>query len=212
VQRARSGRAPVAGIVSVLSRNPFHSLLRLPRWLMDLLLRRWHSSTVPGARQSGSVAIVSDWKRMVSSRTVLRNSGLMPSFTSAMTFFFDGVVNSGLRQSPWKRQRLSSLHQYLAPMFEVMMRMTFLKSTVLPSPSVNWPSSRPAQQDVGRHVRVSAFSISSSRTPSRANALHALGQLAAFLVTQRIRRRNDQLGDRVLLHELRHIEADQRLV
>ena len=28
-----------------------------------------------------------------------------------------------------------------APRFEVMMMMVFLKSTVLPSPSVNWPSS-----------------------------------------------------------------------
>jgi len=31
--------------------------------------------------------------------------------------------------------------RWRAPMFEVMMRITFLKSTVLPRPSVNWPSS-----------------------------------------------------------------------
>ncbi len=43
-------------------------------------------------------------------------------------------------------------------------------------------------------------------------ALHALGELAAFFVAHVSRRRADQLRDRVLLHELRHIEADQRLL
>ena len=43
-------------------------------------------------------------------------------------------------------------------------------------------------------------------------ALDAFGQLAAFLVAHVSRRRTDELGDGVLLHELRHIEADERLV
>src|SRR5581483_760345 len=42
-------------------------------------------------------------------------------------------------------------------------------------------------------------------------ALHPLGELSALFVADVSRRRTDQLGDRVLLHELRHIEADQRL-
>ncbi len=42
--------------------------------------------------------------------------------------------------------------------------------------------------------------------------LDALGQLAALLVAHVARRRADELGDGVLLHVLRHIEADERLV
>ena len=42
--------------------------------------------------------------------------------------------------------------------------------------------------------------------------LDALGELAAFLVADVSRRRTDELGDGVLLHELRHIEADERLL
>jgi hypothetical protein len=47
-------------------------------------------------------------------------------------------------------------------MFEVMMMMVFLKSTVLPKPSVSWPSSKTCS----RMLKTSgcAFSISSSRT------------------------------------------------
>ena len=43
-------------------------------------------------------------------------------------------------------------------------------------------------------------------------ALHALGELAALFVAHVAGRRTDQLGDRVLLHELRHVEADQALL
>src|SRR5580704_9674080 len=42
--------------------------------------------------------------------------------------------------------------------------------------------------------------------------LHPLGELAALLVAHVARRRTDQLRHRVLLHELRHIEADERLL
>ena len=41
-------------------------------------------------------------------------------------------------------------------------------------------------------------------------ALHAFGQLAALFVADVAGRRADQLRDRVLFHELGHIEADQR--
>src|ERR1051325_8240592 len=43
-------------------------------------------------------------------------------------------------------------------------------------------------------------------------AAHALGELAAFLVAHIARRRADELGDGVLLHVLRHVEADQMLL
>src|SRR5712664_2617660 len=42
--------------------------------------------------------------------------------------------------------------------------------------------------------------------------LDALGQLATFLIADVARRRADELGDGVLLHELRHIEADKRFL
>ena len=44
------------------------------------------------------------------------------------------------------------------------------------------------------------------------STLHAFGQLTALFVAHVSRRRADQLGDRVLFHELGHIEADQRLL
>ena len=40
-------------------------------------------------------------------------------------------------------------------------------------------------------------------------ALDALGELTALLVTDVARRRADELGDGVLLHKLRHVEADE---
>src|SRR5258708_14464545 len=43
-------------------------------------------------------------------------------------------------------------------------------------------------------------------------ALAALRQLSALLVADVSRRRTDQLRHGMLLHELRHIEADQRLL
>src|SRR5271155_455829 len=42
--------------------------------------------------------------------------------------------------------------------------------------------------------------------------LDPLRQLTALLVADISRRRTDQLRDRMLLHELRHIEANQRLL
>ena len=42
--------------------------------------------------------------------------------------------------------------------------------------------------------------------------LDALGELTALLVAHVARRQTDELGDGVLLHVLRHIEADERLV
>src|SRR6185369_7693258 len=44
------------------------------------------------------------------------------------------------------------------------------------------------------------------------SSLHAFGELPAFFVAHISRRRTDQLRDRMLFHELGHIEADQRLL
>ena len=43
-------------------------------------------------------------------------------------------------------------------------------------------------------------------------AAHGLGQVAALLVADVARRRADQPRDRVLLHELGHVDADQRVL
>src|SRR5439155_1815561 len=43
-------------------------------------------------------------------------------------------------------------------------------------------------------------------------ALDALGQLAALFVADVARRRSDELRNRVLLHVLRHVEANQALL
>src|SRR5580698_8992636 len=42
-------------------------------------------------------------------------------------------------------------------------------------------------------------------------ATHGFGELAAFFITDVSRRRTDQTADRILLHVLRHIDADHRL-
>ena len=49
-----------------------------------------------------------------------------------------------------------------APMLEVMIRIAFLKSMVLPRPSVRWPSSNTCSRTL--NTSGCAFSISSSST------------------------------------------------
>ena len=56
-----------------------------------------------------------------------------------------------------------------------------------------------------------AFSISSKQHHAVRPAAHRLGQLAAFLIADIARRRTDQAADIVALHELAHVELDQRL-
>ena len=87
------------------------------------------------------------------------------------------------------------------------MRIVFLKSMVLPRPSVRWPSSNTCSSTL--KTSGCAFSISSSSTTAVGVALDALGELAALLVPDVARGRADQLGDRVLLHVLGHVEAHQ---
>ena len=96
---------------------------------------------------------------MISSRR-FRNSGLKVRFTSFLTSSstFSAIASSFVDWKP----RPSRFCRCRAPMFDVMMMIVFLKSTVLPSPSVNWPSSKTCS----RMLKTSgcAFSISSSRT------------------------------------------------
>ncbi len=61
------------------------------------------------------------------------------------------------------------------------------------------------QQDVV-DVRMSLLDFVQQNDRIR-RALHPLGQLAAFFVAYISGRRTDELGDRVLLHELRHVEG-----
>lgn len=66
------------------------------------------------------------------------------------------------------------------------------------------------EQDV-EHVRMRLLNLVEQhdlvRTPP-----HGFGQHAAFLIADIARRRADQAGDRMLFHELRHVDADHRRV
>jgi len=84
-----------------------------------------------------------------------------------------------------------------------------LKSIWLPSPSVNWPSSKDLQQDVENiRMRLLDFVEQDDRI---GRPLHALGKLPAFLVA-------DVPGGEPISFEtsaspeLRHVEADEALL
>ena len=65
------------------------------------------------------------------------------------------------------------------------------------------------QQDV-HNIRVCFFDLIEEQNGIRA-AAHLFGELTGFIVADIARGRADDLRDRVLFHELRHIEADERL-
>ena len=65
------------------------------------------------------------------------------------------------------------------------------------------------QQHV-EHVRVRLLDFVEQQHRIRP-AAHGLGQITAFLVANVARRRADQARDRMLLHELRHVDAHHRL-
>ena len=83
----------------------------------------------------------------------------------------------------------------------------FLKSTVRPCPSVMRPSSSTCSSTL--KTSGCAFSISSSRITEYGLRRTSFGQITAFLVADVSRRRADEARDRMLLHELRHVDADQ---
>ena len=111
-------------------------------------------------------------------------------------------MNSGLK--------LASTPARPPGMFEVMISTAFLKSTVRPWPSVRRPSSITCSRTL--KTSVWAFSISSSRIDGVRAPAHGLGELAALLVADVAGRRADQPRDGVLLHVLRHVDADHRVL
>ena len=92
------------------------------------------------------------------------------------------------------------------PMFEVMITMVFLKSTVRPWPSVSRPSSSICS--ITLNTSWCAFSISSNSTTRIGPPPHGFGQLPAFFVAHVSGRRADQPRHRVLLLIFRHVDAD----
>ena len=90
----------------------------------------------------------------------LRNSGLKVRLTSVSTSPPTLESATDCVPAPAK-PNVDFACRCRAPMFDVMMMIVFLKSTVLPSPSVSWPSSNTCSRMLNRSGW--AFSISSSR-------------------------------------------------
>ena len=70
------------------------------------------------------------------------------------------------------------------------------------------PIFKDLQQDVV-HIRMGLFDFVEQNDGVRI-PLYTLGKLAAFLIADIPWRRSDQLRHRMLFHELRHVEPDQR--
>ena len=112
--------------------------------------------------------------------------------------------------SPSRLERLKpigALARSEAPALVVMIRMTLRKSTDLPLWSVSLPWSITCSRMLNRSG--CAFSISSSSSTECGMLVDAVGQQAALVEADVARRRADQARDRVLLHVLRHVEAQQ---
>ena len=86
------------------------------------------------------------------------------------------------------------------------MMIVLVKSTVRPWPSV----SRPSSSTCSRMLKTSRMRLLDlvEQDDLIGPAPHRLGQHAAFLIADIARRRADQPGDAVLLHELGHVDAD----
>ena len=83
------------------------------------------------------------------------------------------------------------------------------KSTVWPCPSVEPAVVEHLQQDV-EHIRMRLLDLV-EQDDLIGPAPHRFGERAAFVVADIARRRADQARDRVLLHVLGHVDADQRV-
>ena len=95
-------------------------------------------------------------------------------------------------------------------MFEVMITIVLRKSTLRPWASVSFPSSRIWSRML--NTSGCAFSISSRRSDRVRLAAHGLGELAALVVADVAGRRADEPGHGVLLHVLRHVDLDHRVL
>ena len=144
---------------------------------------------------------------MISSMRLM-NSGLKVRFTSPST------MSETVRLiSPWSADwnpRLAFFWMKRAPMFDVMMMIAFLKFTRLPKPVGQVAVLEHLQQDV-EQVRVRLLDLVEQDDRVRV-PLHLLGELTALFVPDVSGRRANQLADRVLLHVLGHVEADERVV
>src|SRR3954465_903909 len=106
-----------------------------------------------------------------------------------------------------------------APMFEVITMIVLRKSTRRPWASVSFPSSRIWSRML--NTSGCAFSISSSSSteygfrrggPGVRLGADGLGELAAFVVADVAGGRADEPGHGVLLHVLRHVDLDHRVL
>ena len=129
-----------------------------------------------------------------------RNSGRKCARTAAITWSraASAFAPSGSVDSAW------------LPRFEVRMISVFLKSTTLPLPVGQPPVVEHLQQHV-EHVRMRLLDLV-EQDHLVGPPPHRLGQHPALVVADIARRRADQPGDRVLLHELAHVDAHHRLV
>ena len=147
--------------------------------------------------------------KTTTSSTRFRNSGRKCFLSSDMTRL--SISWSERPLAPWAEKPMVEVWAMSrAPMLDVMMMTVLEKSTWRPWPSVRRPSSR----IWSRTLKTSgcAFSTSSKRTTEYGRPADGLGELAALVVAHVARGRADELGDGVLLHELGHVEGDERLL
>jgi hypothetical protein len=134
-----------------------------------------------------------------------RNSGLNIRLISARAELRMSS-NFIIPPSDWKPRAESRLISR-TPALEVMMSTVFRKETVCPRLSCELPLLQHLQQDV-EHVRVRLLDLV-EQDDRVGPAADLLGEKPALLVAHVSRRRSDQTGHVVLLHEVGHVDPDQ---
>src|SRR3954470_17902017 len=209
----RNGRAPIAGSQPFSTRKSSAASVRSSwssRSASEERMRRSSRSTI--VLISSRVSL---WKTITSSMR-LRNSGRKTFLSSPMMRPFMSSYEIPVSSSDTAKPSGVLRAISPAPMFEVMITIACRKSTVRPCESVRRPSSRICR----RMLKTSgwAFSISSSRsteyglrgTPPAGRPPPSLPP--ALGVADVAGRRADEARHRVLLHVLRHVDADHRLL
>ena len=153
-ERARAVR-PVGEVFCSSHITPSSRMLTVMPFSFRLAFSWSTSRRVIRARSSSVRA-----SKMMISSTRLMNSGLNVRFTSPITISLTLWAVS--RGSPEAKPMRPFFSMKRAPMFDVMMMMAFLKSMVLPRPSVRWPSSNTWSSTL--NTSGWAFSISSRST------------------------------------------------
>ena len=160
-----------------------------------------------------SASCASSWNTNFSTTFMMISGGRPAKAMTASRRLRNSGVNMRLIASVSSPSRLArpkpigALARSDAPAFVVMIRMTLRKSTDLPLWSVSLPWSITCRRMLNRSG--CAFSISSSSSTRMRMLVDAVGQQAALVEADIARRRADQPRDRVLLHVLRHVEAQQ---